>query len=704
VNLFGELKRRNVFRVGIAYLVAAWLLVQAADLVLDVIGAPDVVLRSVVALLAIGFIPAVIFAWVYEMTPEGVKKASEIDLEQSITPRTGKKLDFVIVGLLVVAIGFLAFDRFLSSPEPQPVANSVATAEPSATSREVSAAESTLPATSIAVLPFANRSNQEDDLYFTDGMHDDLLTQLAKVHNLTVISRTSVMEYRDSAKNLKQIGAELNVGTILEGGVQKVGNRVRINAQLIEVATDKHLWAETFDRELTAENVFDLQSEIARKIVEAIAVQLSPEEEELLAQVPTQNLAAYESYLRARDIFYGANYSRSQEEAALPLLLRAIELDPNYVDAHVLLASIYGQRYWRSIDTSEEFLEKYRRTLDAAGSLDPGSPGALRAQANYYYRVENDYSRSLQLLEKALAAAPGDVDIHGDIGLSQRRLGRWDEAIESLGRALQLDPANDFYRSIMLETMASVHRWQDILDNSVPLEDANRDELDIQVQRATAIFYLTGNLEAMENVFERMNLVGSTDYIGWSALLYLYHRNPDRAIEALSNPIWQELSSTQSGGRTEFLSQLATAWRLKGDAEKARELYEQVTEDLDWAMSSTLQAQVYVGGRIAIALARLGRGDEALALASRLVDEHPYEADALVANTTFYTRAMVRGINGDADGAIEDLKTAMTMRGAFVYTAWDLHYEPDWDFLRDDPRFAELATPENLIQQTSSAN
>jgi len=223
MGFFAELKRRNVFRVGIAYIVGSWLLVQAADLALDVIGAPDIILRSVVVLLAIGFLPAVVFAWAFEMTPEGLKRESEVNRSESITAHTGKKLNLVTIMMLIAAVAFVAVERYLPGR---------ATSAPETVS-EQGLTEATLPAAnpdatkvpandkSIAVLPFANRSNQADDLFFTDGIHDDLLTQLAKIHDLTVISRTSVMEFRDTRKNLKQIGDELNVGTILEAASRK---------------------------------------------------------------------------------------------------------------------------------------------------------------------------------------------------------------------------------------------------------------------------------------------------------------------------------------------------------------------------------------------------------------------------------------------------------------------------------------------------
>jgi len=703
MGFFNELKRRNVFRVGIAYIVGAWLLAQVADLALDVIGAPDIVLRSVVVLLALGFFPAVMFAWAFEMTPEGLKRDSEVDRSHSITEHTGKKLNVVTIVLVVASVTFVLVERYLprvadpasdvatqqSTQEKTPVAPQVTEANPSPTREK-----------SIAVLPFANRSNQADDLFFTDGIHDDLLTQLAKIHDLTVISRTSVMEYRDTQKNLREIGLELNVGNILEGGIQKVGNRVRINAQLIEVASDKHLWAESFDRELTAENIFDIQSEIARKIAQAIAIELTPQEELLLSEIPTQNLAAYEAYLRARDIFYGANYSRSQEEAALPWLEKAIALDPEYAEAHAQLAEIYAQIFWRGIDTSETFLEKYRNTISRALELNPKSPAAIRASANYYYRVENDYRKSLELQKQAIEQAPGNVDLRGDMALSLRRLGRWQESIASFRKALELDPANRFYHSLLVETMTSIGDWQGVLDNTVPLEDADPNDLDIQIDRAIAQLNLTGDLEPLEQVFERMNLTDSTNYITNSARVHWLQRDVEATIEVLNNSIWKQYARGPVF-RTNRDYELANAYRLKGETEKAKVHFERVIAKQDEAMDSALQVQVYAGTNIALSLARLGRFDEALEIITRLMNENPPEKDAMLWGGLLVGQAMVRGLAGDQEAAIDLLEIALKTPSAFQITVWDLHYDPNWDFLRDNPRFVELSTPPLVIRTTT---
>ena len=271
MSLFEELKRRNVFRVGIAYAVAAWVLLQMFDVIGDILELPEWGGKMILAMLVIGFFLALILAWAFEMTPEGLKRESEVDRSQSITRVTGRKLDRAIIGVLVIALVYFVADKFfIGGPEAvvETTAPAVVVAEEPVSPPPASAGH--IDDKSIAVLPFAHRSPNPDDQYFTDGIHDDLLTQLAKQDAFKVISRTSVMEYRDTTKNMKQIGEELGVRHILEGGVQRSGNRVRINVQLIDTFTDEHLWAETYDRELTTDNLFDIQSEITTAIAEAL--------------------------------------------------------------------------------------------------------------------------------------------------------------------------------------------------------------------------------------------------------------------------------------------------------------------------------------------------------------------------------------------------------------------------------------------------
>jgi TolB-like protein len=287
---FKELNRRNVFRVAFAYVVLAWLMAQVAELLLDAFGAPAWVLKTLLALLLVGFPIAVFFAWAFELTPEGVKRESEVDRERSITKQTGRNIDRAIIILLLLALAWFAWDRYQASDVNRRAAASAEEDMTNGASRVNS--DDAVPV--VAVLPF-KASGSDDGGFLAAGLHDDLLTRLAKLDAYRVISRTSMMEYADTTKNMRQIGQELGAGYILEGGVQALSGRVRINAQLISAVADEHLWAEIYDRELTPENLFDVQAELALAIASELHTELSPSDQALVKQIPTRNMAAYNS-------------------------------------------------------------------------------------------------------------------------------------------------------------------------------------------------------------------------------------------------------------------------------------------------------------------------------------------------------------------------------------------------------------------------
>ena len=285
-NLFAELKRRNVIRMAGLYLVGAWLVVQVAGTVLPMFGAPEWLPRTIVVLLAIGFVPAVIFSWVFELTPQGLKREDDVAPEQSITPQTGRRMDRMIIVVLVLALGYFAFDKFVLTPRRE--AAFVSSAVPNES-------KSVINAKSIAVLPFENRSEEKANEFFADGVQDEILTYLAKIADLKVISRTSVMHYRSGmARNPREIGAELGVANVVEGSVQRSGNRLRVNAQLIDARNDAHLWAQTYDRDLS--DVFAIQSEIAKTIADQLQAELSPQEQSAIQRPPTTDIAALTLY------------------------------------------------------------------------------------------------------------------------------------------------------------------------------------------------------------------------------------------------------------------------------------------------------------------------------------------------------------------------------------------------------------------------
>ena len=335
-NFFTELKRRNVLRMAGLYLVGAWLVVQVAGTVLPMFGAPEWLPRTVVVLLAIGFVPAVIFSWVFELTPQGLKRDEDVAPEQSITPQTGRRMDRMIIVVLVLALGYFAFDKFVLTPRRE--AALVASAVPNES-------KSVINAKSIAVLPFENLSEEKANAFFTDGVQDEILTDLAKIADLKVISRTSVMQYKSGApRNLREIGQQLGVAHVVEGSVQRAANKVRVNAQLIDARNDAHLWAQTYDRDLA--DVFAIQSEIAKAIADQLQAKLSPNEKKAIEQPPTTDLAAFDLYSRAKSLLLTAGFSATSEpdlRKAIELLDEAVKRDPSFFDAYCQLA--YAHEY-----------------------------------------------------------------------------------------------------------------------------------------------------------------------------------------------------------------------------------------------------------------------------------------------------------------------------------------------------------------------
>ena len=462
MSFFAELKRRNVFRVGIAYVVGGWLLLQLTDVLSELLDLPDVVGRAIVLVVTIGLPVALFFAWAFEMTPEGVKREKDVDRSQSITPQTGKKLNSTIMVLLVLTVAYLLYDKFVGDI----VTDTAVTIEaPPVAIQDVSSAaltatEASEPDKSIAVLPFTNRSPNADDAYFTDGVHDDLLTQLAKIDAFSVISRTSVMEYRDTAKNLKQIGEELGVGNIMEGAVQRSGNRVRINVQLIDAVSDEHLWAEVYDRELTTENLFDIQSEIAKSIATALKATLTDSEIANVSDVPTDNVAAYELYLQ------GKRFALGETEigfgTAVELYKEALKLDPDFKLVWIGLAQAYINNYWTyGADPADR--DKSREAIDRAKAIDPDFPELYMAEGFYHYWGLLNYDIALLNLDKAIALMPSNAEAHMWRGWASRRAGLWDQAIESMQKAVRLNPRVVFNLLETGQTYAYLGRYEEAL-------------------------------------------------------------------------------------------------------------------------------------------------------------------------------------------------------------------------------------------------
>src|SRR6266550_523486 len=435
-SFFSELKRRNVIRMAGLYLVGAWLVVQVAGTVLPMFGAPEWLPRMIVVLLAIGFVPAVIFSWVFELTPEGLKREQEVATEQSITPQTGRRMDRMIIVVLVLALGYFAFDKFVLTPRRE--AALVSSAAPNES-------KSVINEKSIAVLPFENRSEDKANAYFTDGVQDEILTHLARIADLKVISRTSVMQYKSGApRNLREIGQQLGVAHVVEGSVQRAANKVRVSAQLIDARNDAHMWAQTYDRDLA--DVFAIQSEIAKAIADQLQAKLSPNEKKAIEQPPTTDLAAFDLYSRAKSLLLTASFSVTGDPdrlKAIELLDEAVKRDPSFFDAYCQLAWAHEQIYAvQGSDHTPTRLALAEAAVQAATRLRPDAAETHLARAQYLYYGLRDYAGALAELEIARRALPNDPRLFELTGFILRRRGQQEEGLQNLQRAVELDPRN----------------------------------------------------------------------------------------------------------------------------------------------------------------------------------------------------------------------------------------------------------------------
>jgi TolB-like protein/Flp pilus assembly protein TadD len=425
-SFLSELKRRNVVRMAGLYLVGAWLLTQVASTVLPMFGTPEWLPRSIVILLAIGFLPALIFSWVFELTPDGLKRDAEVTPEKSIAPQTARRMDRMIIVVLVLALGYFVFDKFALRPRRSGAPNELS-----------SAADSK----SIAVLPFVNMSSDKEQEYFSDGLSEELLNQLAQISQLRVIARTSSFSFKGKEVDVSTIAKALNVANVLEGSVRRSANTLRVTAQLIRASDSSHLWSQTYDRGLT--DIFKVQDEIATDVVAALKVKLLPAQE--LPKAPrTNNPEAYQQYLQGR--YYLNRFSIPDLEKARAFLERATELDPTFPLAWATLSTVWNlQTGWSDKLTRDQFaagVGHARDAVDRALKLDPDLPDALTARFAIQFYFDFDWKGGAETIKRAQAVAPSDPVVLISAGQVAAVFGDRNGAVELARRAVALDPVN----------------------------------------------------------------------------------------------------------------------------------------------------------------------------------------------------------------------------------------------------------------------
>jgi len=564
VSFLNELKRRNVFRVGIAYAVTSWLLIQVTDILFESIGAPPWVMQAMFVVLAAGFVIALLFAWAFELTPEGVKKEKDVDRGESIAPRTAQKLNITIGVLLMLSLAYIAYDKLAGASLDDKGPATAKETQINETTIEVDAkapvvvSEPAVMQKSIVVLPFVNMSNDPEQEFFSDGLSEELLNVLAQIKDLRVISRTSAFAFKGKDVDIPTIAAQLNVTHVLEGSVRKAGDDIRITAQLIEVSTDSHLWSDAYNRKL--ENVFEIQEEISKAIAAELQVTLGTAGK---TGRPTENLEAWQLFLRGRHLYQ--NRGEAQLARALELLKQAVELDPDFADAWANLAAAnivygYGQE-----EAYEEFYRDGQLAALRAIGINPDN-GFAHAVLGLAHTGAFSWDEAMREYELAIRLNPNETNSLLWKGIALINLGYVDQAIAIFKQAERLDPV-----------FTNVHNWLAIA-YGVKGDIANLRRHTQKIQRLDPdfsgstlnIFRLnSGNLDAAEDLMraEDMKSIGSDVLV---VAMFSALRDPGRKEEAVKTLLANK-NLAEAGDLTPYLWDIGAVDETLADFREQRE-------------------------------------------------------------------------------------------------------------------------------------
>jgi TolB-like protein/Tfp pilus assembly protein PilF len=674
-KFFGELKRRNVYKVAVAYAVVAWLLVQVATQVFPFFEVPNWAIRLVVLILVIGFVVALVFSWAFELTPEGLKRTEDVDVSESVTRRTGRKLDFLIIAVLLLVIAVLVYQRL--HPTVSPV-------------------RSNIPEKSIAVLPFENRSEDKANAYFADGIQDEILTRLSKIADLKVISRTSTQHYKSAPENLSEIGQQLGVAHILEGSVQKSGDAVRVNVQLIKAANDSHLWADTFDRKLT--DIFSVESEVAKAIADQLRAKLTGHEEQVIAAKLTDNVEAYDAYLR------GLAYTLKPSNPANSLgaqkyLKEAVRLDPKFALAWALLSNVEARGYITlDLQPTAALRDEARQAAETALMLQPNLGEAVWAKGYYHYACLKDYDTAVRYFDQARPLLPNSRRIPESLAYVARRRGRWDQSEAYFNEAERLDPRNvNLLGQHALSYMALRH-FPEALRKFDQVLNITPDDVDIVATKAT-IAQADGDLARAAALLAPLrpggDLRGALEAQVYQAIL---ERRPAPVIPRLKE-ILAKPDRTLGYINSELRFWLGWAQEVAGDHAAAQETWRQARRELESFLKEQPENDTLLDD---LALTSMGLGDKgaAFAFVDRAMAVVPIEKDAVVGTRPIEILSRVAARMGEPDRAVAALQKLLSIPGSGALaenvplTPALLRLDPMFDPLRNDPRFQKLCEDE----------
>jgi len=660
-GFFEELKRRKVYRVAIAYVVASWALAQGLAQVLPVFEISNSVIRVVIALLLIGFPLALVLAWVFDITPTGIRRTSSVATQTAPTTHRRRNLFMLVAAGVIVsaAAGFFLLPRAAAHKVDK----------------------------SIAVLPFENLSDEKENAYFADGIQDDILTNLSKIGDLKVISRTSVMPYRGHTSNVREIGKTLGVSSVLEGSVRREGNRVRVNVQLINANNDEHLWANNYDRDLT--DVFAIQTDLAREIAGALQAKLSPTEKAQMERKPTENGEAYLAFIQARNLFMPEDFEKLKQ--AEQLYDRALQLDENFA----LAAACYGQMeawIYRNFDKQPERAQKGRALVQRALQLQPELPEAHWALGYWYYYGDLNYDAALKEFEIAQRGLPNDADVYLAIGAIQRRQGKWAESNASLEKAVNLNPKDTWPMQNLgqnYEMQRNFVAANRIYDRALAVDPNAFGIKELKAKDAIAEkgdFSLAQQFLAKADTIPNLSADIKNQLAEGRIQLLVFERKFDEAAREATKVPDDALTRYPNALCGKYLTS-GLAKKRSGDEAGARQFFENARRFAEKDIQQRPN-DASAHANLAGALAWLGQKEAALAEVKRAQELLPESKDAFEGPQITEALAQIYAIFGDAASAVPILDGLLERPSQVTVAVLKLN--PVWDPIRTDSQFQAL--------------
>src|SRR5438046_1557131 len=677
-NFFSELKRRNVYKVAVAYAVVGWLLVQVTTQVFPIFEIPNWASRLIVLAIFIGFPIALVIAWAFELTPQGLKRTEDVDLAAQGNRKSHAWIYIVIVGA-AFSIGLIFVGRYTAR-------------NTSSAARTEAATGSLIPQKSIAVLPVENLSDNKNAAYFADGIQDEILTKLASIADLKVISRTSTAKYKSKPEDLKTVSQQLGVANILEGSVQKAADKVRVNVQLIDARADSHLWAKTYDRDM--KDVFAIQSEVAQEIADSLQAKLSPAEAKTLATAPTKNPEAYDLFLKA-EYFANQIYSSSAKDPAetarnaAVLYEKAVGVDPNFALAYARLSYLKARLYWYNTEPSPQTIDAARKAAERALELQPELPEAHLSMGYVHYWGRRDYDAALAEFDKTRKTLPNSANVLTAIAFVHRRQGKMEQGLDELQRSAVLSPRDNLLAREVGSTLVYLRRYAEAnsaYDRPLALVPDDFETQVARVQMLQTSGDFDGASKALVTIPADVDPAGSISFARWQ--LAFVRRQPDAALAALEHaPAW--LLNSWPNTREPVPLLRAQALLQKGEVASARAAFLEAQKALEGLLDNP-RVEAAAQSDLGLVYAGLGQKQAALESGRRATEALPTSRDDMVGGYYLAQLAMVEAQVGEKQSALNHIEQLLAIPVGHVLSSASLRLDPVWDPLRKDPRFQKL--------------